>query len=307
METLFDLPAHPLMVHLPVVAIPVLAIGAVIAVLHRPTRARYGSALMVLAVVAVVATFVAANSGAALADGLDYPESQIGDHRDLGNTLRWFVLGLGVATLGHLGWVSTARGERLPSWVSPAVRVLVVVFALLSLVWVIRTGHEGAKSVWEEPGALLQGGSDDVPDDVPEPTEAPATSEAAAPATTVTTRAPSTTVASTAVTTTVVPTTTAAPATTVTSAVAADTTEPAASTSGIDGEAVYLATCARCHATDGTGRPPRPSLIGVGEEIDDVADVIERVTEGGDFMPSFGDDLTPEEIAAVSEYVLATF
>ncbi len=314
METLFDLPTHPLMVHFPAVAIPVLAIAAVALAFVPKLRRQYGLLVAVLAVVTVISTFLAVNSGQALADGLNYPDSQIGTHRDLGETLRWFVLGLGVTIVALIAYIGTPRGANLPAQAANVLKGLVVVFAVLSLVWAIRTGHEGSKSVWEEQGALLSASDDEQID-----ATASETSEAT------TTVAPTTAAPTTAAPTTAAPTTSAAPTTAApTSAApttsAATTTSPATSAPGTatttsgaigvgddDGEEVYLATCARCHADDGTGVAPRPALTGIGEKVDDVDLIIERVTNGGRFMPDFGDDLTPEEIAAVSEYVLATF
>ncbi len=66
LNTLFGLPAHALLVHLPVVLIPLLALAA-IAVMVRPEwRRRYGVALAVAALVCLAFTIVAAGAGDAL-------------------------------------------------------------------------------------------------------------------------------------------------------------------------------------------------------------------------------------------------
>jgi len=277
METIFDLPAHPLMVHFPAVAIPVLAISSSALVFLPRERERYGVVVMALAVLTVVSTFLAANSGQSLADGLNYPESQIGVHRQFGETLRWFVLILGVSTIALLTRAGTKRSADFAARGAMLVRSAVLISALLSVVWAVRTGHEGAKSAWQETGALL--------------TEEPAQEIASA----ATTSPP-------AATTGVSSTTSAATTSAVTTS---DTT--AAPVPSLDPAAIYSQTCSRCHGDQGQGVPPRPSLIGVRFEVDGVAEVIHIVTNGEGFMPAFGNELTPDQIAAVSQYVLDTF
>ncbi len=277
METIFDLPAHPLMVHFPAVAIPVLAISSSALVFLPRERERYGVVVMALAVLTVVSTFLAANSGQSLADGLNYPESQIGVHRQFGETLRWFVLILGVSTIALLTRAGTKRSADFAARGAMLVRSAVLISALLSVVWAVRTGHEGAKSAWQETGALL--------------TEEPAQEVASA----ATTSPP-------AATTGVSSTTSAATTSAVTTS---DTT--AAPVPSLDPAAIYSQTCSRCHGDQGQGVPPRPSLIGVRFEVDGVAEVIHIVTNGEGFMPAFGNELTPDQIAAVSQYVLDTF
>ncbi len=294
METIFDLPAHPLMVHFPAVAIPVLAISSSALVFLPRERERYGVVVMALAVLTVVSTFLAANSGQSLADGLNYPESQIGVHRQFGETLRWFVLILGVSTIALLTRAGTKRSADFAARGAMLVRSAVLISALLSVVWAVRTGHEGAKSAWQETGALLT----EEPDQ--EVASAATTSPSAA-----TTGVSSTTSAAT----TSLPATTGMSSTTSAATTSAVTTSDttAAPVPSLDPAAIYSQTCSRCHGDQGQGVPPRPSLIGVRFEVDGVAEVIHIVTNGEGFMPAFGSELTPDQIAAVSQYVLDTF
>lgn len=147
MSRLFGLPAHPLLVHFPVVAIPALSIIALFIAFRPSFRERYGLPTVLLGVVTTIATFLAAASGESLSDEFGFTDEVIGDHRSLGETLRLFVLGL---TVTIIGVVAAARrvseGDRSPA-VLP-LGVLVLAFSALSMVWVIRTGHAGASSVW---------------------------------------------------------------------------------------------------------------------------------------------------------------
>lgn len=158
METIFGLPAHPLMVHFPVVAIPVLALLGLVMVARAEFRARYAIPVLVLAGVTIVSTFLAARSGEELVDALGYTDEHIGEHEELGNMLRLFVLGLGAAIFALV--VTNKRSSsagRDPLMVGAT--VLVLSFSLLSIIWTVRTGHEGAKAVWE--GTVISDDDDD--------------------------------------------------------------------------------------------------------------------------------------------------
>ena len=74
---------------------------------------------------------------------------------------------------------------------------------------------------------------------------------------------------------------------------------------GPDGEAIFAdAGCGGCHVLEAAGTSGN-----VGPNLDESkpskALVIERVTDGKGAMPSFADAYTPDEIAAVADYVVA--
>jgi len=73
---------------------------------------------------------------------------------------------------------------------------------------------------------------------------------------------------------------------------------------GVDGAAVYQDNCAACHGGDGQGLVG-PALGGgaVVEAYPDPADQVAVVADGlPNGMPSFGANLTPEELEAVVAY-----
>jgi mono/diheme cytochrome c family protein len=68
------------------------------------------------------------------------------------------------------------------------------------------------------------------------------------------------------------------------------------------GASIYAANCATCHGQGGQGGVG-PTLAGqVVTEFPDPADEIAVVRNGRGGMPSFGGDLTDQEIAQVVEY-----
>jgi mono/diheme cytochrome c family protein len=69
------------------------------------------------------------------------------------------------------------------------------------------------------------------------------------------------------------------------------------------GPEIFAASCAGCHGADGGGGAgPQLSDGAVVEAYPDPAAEVAVVTDGTGTMPAFGDDLTPEQIAAVVEY-----
>lgn len=276
MESILDLPAHPLLVHFPIIAIPVLTLLGLVSVISSRFRQRYGRAILILAVVTTIATIMAAHSGEAFVETLDYDDDYIETHAALGETLRIFVLGLTI-TYGGLLAVRKRSESTGRDPLSIGVSLLVVVFAVLSVVWTIRTGHEGAKSVW---GSVELSSDSDETDEV-------------------ITSAPSTTVPSTTA-----PSTTTAPTT------ESSTTDVVPTSDGLvvetDGQTIYTSKCVRCHGATGAGGKG-PSLEGLTLELPDKAVAVEQVVEGEDGMPAFGARLSAEEIAVVVDYVYATF
>jgi uncharacterized membrane protein len=172
--TVAGLPAHPLIVHLTVVLVPLAALGALIVALRPRARARFGTAALGGVVAAVIVAAVAEESGQALAAQL--PASpQINAHAALGESLPP-LLALTALLLGGLLLVDRAARRRAsaPSRptdapgsskmpgaaradaarrtaTGPAAVVLAVVLALTSvagLVQVVRAGDAGARATW---------------------------------------------------------------------------------------------------------------------------------------------------------------
>ncbi|POM22610.1 hypothetical protein BTM25_55600 [Actinomadura rubteroloni] len=151
----FGLPAHPLLVHVPVVLVPLLS-AAVAALAARPAwRLRFGVAAGGALVAVMAATMLAAGAGEALRDaraGGGPVPAAVAEHGELGGQLRVLVVALTVVFLAVL--VLDARRARVPEpgraavLAGRAAAALVVVLAVLALVWVVRAGHAGAELTW---------------------------------------------------------------------------------------------------------------------------------------------------------------
>jgi len=68
------------------------------------------------------------------------------------------------------------------------------------------------------------------------------------------------------------------------------------------GAAVYMKNCAPCHQPMGQGEAPAPPLAG-NSRLKDEKLVIGQILMGGEYMPSFGFQLSDADIAAVATYV----
>jgi len=147
------LPAHPLFAHIPVVLIPLAAIGAV-AMLWPRVRDRIGWVVLGIVFVAGITTQLAIDSGQNLEEYVR--ESQlVRDHARMGENIRPWVLLMFLALLGVMivARVARRRGEAPEGW--DPLKIAGVVLASLSIVfsgmatyWIYEIGHSGSKAVW---------------------------------------------------------------------------------------------------------------------------------------------------------------
>lgn len=170
------LPAHPLMVHAPVVLVPLTAIVAIAYTVLPGWRPRFGWALGLLALGGMATAFAATLSGEVFAVQQGIARTpQVAAHSGLGSTLRNLTILVAVLAIALLvvervrtqgsvlGNLSRA-GRHGPSGAPPlpASPVLLVASIVLAIgligvsvtatVWVVRAGHTGAVMVWSEQG-----------------------------------------------------------------------------------------------------------------------------------------------------------
>jgi hypothetical protein len=170
------LPAHPLMVHAPVILVPLTMVVAIAYTVIPAWRSKFGWALGLLAIAAPVTAFAATLSGEVFAVKRGIATApQVAIHSNLGATLRNLTILVAVlaiallivervrtqgSVLGNLtraGRHQNAGAGPMPS--SPVLLVASIVLALglvgvsiAATVWVVRTGHTGALMVWSDEG-----------------------------------------------------------------------------------------------------------------------------------------------------------
>ena len=149
LNNLFGLPAHPLLVHLPVVMVPMAALGAIILAIFPKYFARFGWWVTGISFIGAIGAILAAGSGETLEERVDR-SSTLRDHAEMGETARMLAVVLFVVLL----IVMLARKYRATDMAKKAVAIGVSVVIAVSAAaagWVIiQTGHSGAKASWCE-------------------------------------------------------------------------------------------------------------------------------------------------------------
>lgn len=176
------LPAHPLIVHLPVVLVPLATIGALIMVIRPRSRRTYAIPTAIIASVAAVATQLAISSGESLEERVRETDL-IERHSEIAEQARPFVFVFAAIMIAIAVWdlverrravvaspsddalarsttgsaIATADpATRPPAVRSTAATALIVLTALglvtgvASTVQVYRTGHSGATATWDD-------------------------------------------------------------------------------------------------------------------------------------------------------------
>lgn len=155
------LPAHPLFIHVPVVLIPLSVLGALACIARPRWFERYGVLLCLCAIVAMSSIFLAMQAGSALEAALHLNATQshlIHEHSHAAHILAIdFVLFTACLILtfsAHrisggmptgLGIADSVLGSRA---IYLALRVGLVVLAVVAAYYVYRVGDLGAKAVW---------------------------------------------------------------------------------------------------------------------------------------------------------------
>ncbi|WP_353810117.1 hypothetical protein [Agromyces sp. SYSU T00194] len=151
------LPAHVLIVHLAVVAVPVLALALVVAAAWPAARRVLWTPLLVLAALSVALVAVAQEAGEWLEERV--PEAPlIEQHADLGETVLPWTIGLAAVTAMVAIWdrveqVGSRRGGAPARGVRVTMGIVLTVLALVAgtgaTVATVLAGDSGARAVWE--------------------------------------------------------------------------------------------------------------------------------------------------------------
>lgn len=160
LDDVFGVPTHPLAVHAPVVLVPIAAVVAVVLAARTDWRVRVGWLMPAAVLVLVAMLFVAKESGESAKEA----ENVFGDiarHEDLANatfvlSLVWFVLTLAVAVRDrmtvrdrHTFALSADAAMVGRDTIGQVLAILAAAAAVITTVWLIRTGHAGAESRWK--------------------------------------------------------------------------------------------------------------------------------------------------------------
>jgi len=138
------LPAHPLLVHLVVVLLPLTALAAILVSLWPAAQRKLTFLVPLGAVIGAIAVPVTTRAGESLAEKLGNPPF-ISQHEEYGEKVLPWAVALAVMTTAQ--WLYLRRGG------SKAVRILlslaVIASAAGTALYVFLTGDSGARAVWE--------------------------------------------------------------------------------------------------------------------------------------------------------------
>ncbi|CCH76201.1 conserved membrane hypothetical protein [Nostocoides japonicum T1-X7] len=139
------LPAHPLLVHVVVVLLPLAAIGGILVSLWPAAQRKLTFLVPLAAVVGTAVVPLTTKAGHALEDTLGQTTPAIDTHAGYGEKVIWFAVVFAVATVVQW-WLLRGKGPSAAvRWIVAAV---VVVSAVGVLTIVVLTGDSGARAVW---------------------------------------------------------------------------------------------------------------------------------------------------------------
>lgn len=148
---LSSLPLHPLVVHVPVLVLPVAAVCTLIVVAKPSLIRKWGAALTVLSAVGLGGAFLATQTGEELEESLREGGEKISetlhDHAELGEQARTLAFGL-LVVVAAMWLLSRKEYSWMRPWMIPVLRVAAVAVAAAVTYITYRTGHTGASSVW---------------------------------------------------------------------------------------------------------------------------------------------------------------
>ena len=153
---LFGLPAHPLLVHAPIVLVPLAALVAIALVVVPGWRARFGWAFVGLTGLALAGVQLAMASGEGLEEHVE--ETRVLErHTEMASSMRPLAVALFVVAVAFVWFdgrrrsagAADANAKRdLP--IVPVLAVLLVLVSVAATARLAQVGHNGAKASWED-------------------------------------------------------------------------------------------------------------------------------------------------------------
>ncbi|MGD9795754.1 MAG: DUF2231 domain-containing protein [Acidimicrobiia bacterium] len=165
--TIGGVPAHPLLVHIPVVLIPLVAVAAIGAAIFPSWRERYGSAIVAVAFVGMVGAVLAASAGEDLREKAKYDHAEKGDLAKAMSIVMFLVLAAWLYLPIVIKWWNARKGSHisLPKWLPSVLMIASVLVSVGSAYAVYDAGHSGAKSKWGSGEGGPEYGDDDEDED----------------------------------------------------------------------------------------------------------------------------------------------
>jgi len=162
--SVFGLPAHPLVVHVAVILVPLAAIALIAVGWNATWRRRYYLPIALVAIAGAIGALLAKQTGGSLKHALRAAGKQAGSHPGQGDTAFVAAGLLAVACVAlyvydsYGDWIRERLGivdrYRLPFDENLALYVAAVPVALLAIATMVMAGHSGATLVWKTAGVV---------------------------------------------------------------------------------------------------------------------------------------------------------
>jgi hypothetical protein len=148
------LPAHPLLVHVPVIAVPLSMLGIASSCWRRNWLKWFLAPLAALAIVAAVFAFFAAESGSDLNHEIrpslnDSERHAIHEHEQSGELARNLAIAFAATTVVFGVTAILVRRGTLPPWGTLLAYMAAVAVGIAATVGMVLAGHSGADAVWD--------------------------------------------------------------------------------------------------------------------------------------------------------------
>jgi hypothetical protein len=149
MTTITGIPAHALLVHAIVVLAPLVALLEILCALWPAARRRLVWLVLALAAANLVLTPLTTEAGEWLYDQLGNDSPILQTHRDRGEWMIYFSIGLLVVAiaLAVMHWLE-GRSDKRRTVATVVVAIVALVVGVSSIVGVVRIGDAGAEAVW---------------------------------------------------------------------------------------------------------------------------------------------------------------
>jgi len=151
------LPAHALLVHVPIVLAPLTAVGSVSVAFSQRWRQRIGVVVLAFALALAIGTQLAIGSGKALEHAVR-KTALVKTHVGQSDLLEPVMLALlaSVIALLVLDRIRRHGDDAKIRMASVAVVLATLISAAAAVGLVVRTGHSGARAVWKDSPQLVR-------------------------------------------------------------------------------------------------------------------------------------------------------
>lgn len=143
--TINGLPAHPLLVHLVLVMLPLSSLMAITGSVWPAAQRKFGFLTPLAALGAMIFVPITIHAGEQLAEAMHLTGAAITDHEALGRRILPFSIALAVTSIGQWSYLRFAPRRR---WMTIMIALLVIASAVLTTVQVALAGDAGAHLVW---------------------------------------------------------------------------------------------------------------------------------------------------------------